>query len=159
MRTCSWGQASGSPVCRRLAGECAADIRRACSLILFSNIHPLSIYISASNFEYICGEDPVVGSVLTERVVRGIQDQGVIANAKHWINNEIEESRNFVSANVDERTRYEIYYPPFQAAIDAGVLSVMCSYNRINDVHACQNPETLGNLKDMGFEGWVMSDW
>lgn len=101
----------------------------------------------------------MVGSVLTERVVRGIQDQGVIANAKHWINNEIEESRNFVSANVDERTRYEIYYPPFQAAIDAGVLSVMCSYNRINDVHACQNPETLGNLKDMGFEGWVMSDW
>ena len=101
----------------------------------------------------------MVGSVLTKQIVKGIQDQGVIANAKHWINNEIEESRNFVSANVDERTRYEIYYPPFQAAIDAGVLSVMCSYNRINDVHACQNPETLGNLKAMGFEGWVMSDW
>lgn len=94
-------------------------------------------------------------------VVKGIQDQGIIANAKHWVNNEIEEQRNFVSANVDERTRYEIYYPPFQATIDAGVLSVMCAYNRINDVHACQNAETLGNLKGstMGFQGWVMSDW
>lgn len=111
------------------------------------------------NFEYLCGEDPFVGAVMAEQVVKGIQDQGVIANAKHWVNNEIEESRDTVSANVDERTRYEIYYPPFQGAIDAGVLSVMCSYNRVNDVHACQNPETLGHLKSMGFEGWVMSDW
>ena len=113
------------------------------------------------NFEYMCGEDPVVGGQLAAQLVRGIQDTGIIANAKHWVNNEIEESRDFVSANVDERTRYEIYYPPFQAAIDAGVLSVMCSYNRINDIHACQNSETLGNLKGdtMGFKGWVMSDW
>jgi len=39
------------------------------------------------------------------------------------------------------------------------VLSVMCAYNRINDVHACENEETLGDLRGMGFSGWVMSDW
>jgi beta-glucosidase len=112
------------------------------------------------NFEYLCGEDPFLGSKLTEQVVKGIQDQGVIANAKHWVNNEIEDQRMLVSANVDERTRFEIYYPPFEAAVNAGVLSVMCSYNRVNDVYACQNEEIFSHLRDnMGFEGWVMSDW
>lgn len=112
------------------------------------------------NFEYLCGEDPVVGAVLVKQAVRGIQSRGIIANAKHWVNNEIETDRKTVSANVDERTRFELYYPPFQAAVDAGVLSVMCAYNRINDQWACENPDTLGHLKKtMGFEGWVMSDW
>ena len=61
---------------------------------------------------------------------------------------------------MDERTRFEFYYPPFEAAVRAGVLSVMCSYNLINDVYSCQNPDTLGHLRDtLGFEGWVMSDW
>jgi len=112
------------------------------------------------NFEYLCGEDPTLGASLVGSVVKGIQDTGIIANAKHWVNNEIEEKRKHVSANVDERVRYELYYPPFQAAIDAGVLSVMCAYNKINNVYACENPETIGQLKgDMGFQGWVMSDW
>ena len=36
----------------------------------------------------------------------------------------------------------------------------MCSYNRINGIWSCENPETLGDLKHkMGFKGWVMSDW
>lgn len=112
------------------------------------------------NFEYLCGEDPILGAGLVGSVVTGIQDTGVIANAKHWVNNEIEDERMKVSANVNERVRYELYYPPFQAAIDAGVLSVMCAYNRVNNVHACENNETLSQLKDnMGFQGWVMSDW
>jgi len=112
------------------------------------------------NFEYLSGEDPYLGAILVGPVIKGIQDQGVIANAKHWVNNEIEDKRNLVSANVGERTRWEFYYPPFAAALRAGVLSVMCSYNRVNDVHACENTETLGDLKDsMAFGGWVMSDW
>jgi beta-glucosidase len=65
-----------------------------------------------------------------------------------------------VSSNVDERTQFELYYPPFESAINAGVLSVMCSYNRINDVYACQNNDTLAHLRtDMGFQGYVVSDW
>ena len=73
------------------------------------------------NFEYLCGEDPTVGAVLVKQAVRGIQSRGIIANAKHWVNNEIETDRKTVSANVDERTRFELYYPPFQSAIDAGI--------------------------------------
>ena len=111
------------------------------------------------NFEYLCGEDPYLGSSLVKGVIKGIQDMGVIATAKHFINNEIEDDRKRVSANVNKRVRYELYYPPFQSAIEEGVLAVMCSYNRVNDVHACQNNDTLNDLRMMGFSGWVMSDW
>ena len=55
----------------------------------------------------------------------------------------------------------EVYYPPFLAAVQAGVASFMCSYNLVNGTHACGNDELLKrDLKGrMGFEGWVMSDW
>ena len=48
-----------------------------------------------------------------------------------------------MSAVVDERTQFELYYPPFAGAIEAGVGSVMCSYNRIRRAWSCENPETL----------------
>ena len=62
-----------------------------------------------------------------------------------------------MSANIDERTQHEMYYPAFHAAIRAGVASVMCSYNKINNVYACENNDTLTNgLKnEMGFDGFV----
>lgn len=112
------------------------------------------------NFEYLCGEDPILGSKLVKQVIQGLQENGVIANAKHFINNEIEDHRMLVSAEVNERVRFELYYPPFQAASEAGVLSIMCSYNKINDIYACQNNETMSHLRqDLGFQGWIVSDW
>jgi beta-glucosidase len=112
------------------------------------------------NFEY-CGEDPILCAQVASAIVRGIQDQGVMATAKHWVNNEQETNRKSSSSDVDERTRYELYYPPFAACIEAGVLTVMCAYNRVNRVGACENSETInGDLKSMlEFDGWVMSDW
>ena len=113
------------------------------------------------NFEYLSGEDPYLGEQMVQPVIRGIQSKKVIANAKHWIENNQETNRGSVSENVDERTRYEMYYPPFRGAADAGVGSVMCSYNKINGVWSCENPTTLAHdLKDgLGFNGFVMSDW
>eukprot|EP00729_Bicosta_minor_P027791 gene27791-13233_t len=85
----------------------------------------------------------------------------VVANAKHWVMNNEETNRHGVSAEVDERTRFEMYYPPFRGAIEAGVGSIMCSYNKINGLWSCENPSTLGhNLKErLNFSGYVMSDW
>eukprot|EP00931_Biecheleriopsis_adriatica_P075811 TRINITY_DN49598_c0_g1_i1.p1 TRINITY_DN49598_c0_g1~~TRINITY_DN49598_c0_g1_i1.p1 ORF type:complete len:727 (-),score=142.39 TRINITY_DN49598_c0_g1_i1:78-2258(-) len=112
------------------------------------------------NFEYLSGEDPYLGATLVKSAVKGIQDQKVVANAKHWVNNNQETNRMAVSEEVDERTRFEVYYPPFEAAIEADVGSFMCSYNKINGVYSCENPTTLGDLKDkLGFKGYVMSDW
>ena len=86
------------------------------------------------DFEYMPGEDPFIGASLVGPLIKGIQSNGIMANMKHYVNNEQETHRMGQSANVDERTQYEIYYPPFQAAIKAGVGSAMCSYNKVNHV-------------------------
>ena len=57
------------------------------------------------NFEYLSGEDPVLGANMVPPVVKGIQGKGVIANAKHYVNNNQETNRGDVSENVDERTQ------------------------------------------------------
>ena len=66
--------------------------------------------------------------------IQGIQSQKVVANAKHYVLNNQETNRNAVSEEADERTRFEMYYMPFRGAIEAGVGSIMCSYNKINGV-------------------------
>jgi len=121
------------------------------------------------NFEYVSGEDPFFGYHATAAVVTGIQSQGVIANVKHFVNNNQETNRGSVSENVDERTQFEIYYPPFEGASNAGLGSIMCSYNKIcYDCDAttignwsCENSHTLQtDFKErIGFKGYVMSDW
>jgi len=117
--------------------------------------------VNGRNFEYVSGEDPYLGYRNALRLVEGIQSQGVIANAKHWVNNNQEADRMSVDEEVSERTRYELYYPPFEGAIKAGVGSFMCSYNKVIGTWACENDITLNrDLKGkLGFQGWVMSDW
>ena len=75
--------------------------------------------------------------------------------------NNQETDRESVDEEVDERTQFELYYPPFEGAIAAGVGSVMCSYNKIRGKWSCENEATLlRDLKErLGFQGWVMSDW
>eukprot|EP01043_Picozoa_sp_COSAG02_P009004 COSAG02_NODE_299_length_25349_cov_53.762020_6_plen_224_part_00 len=113
------------------------------------------------NFEYMSGEDAFLGSKMVGPAVEGIQSNGVIATAKHYILNNQEWCRGNMSADVDERTLMEIYHPPFEAAVKSGVGSIMCGYNRINGVYACENEQTLDkHLRKLdGFDGFVMSDW
>lgn len=77
------------------------------------------------------------------------------------MNNNQETDRGSVDEVVDEKTQFQMYYPPFEGAIEAGVGSVMCSYNKIRGVWSCENADTLQrDLKErLGFNGWVMSDW
>ncbi|PHZ09656.1 glycoside hydrolase family 3 protein [Rhizopus microsporus ATCC 52813] len=107
------------------------------------------------------GEDPFLTGVLTEQTVLGIQSQGVIATAKHYILNEQELHRTTGSSEADERTLHEIYLWPFARAIEAGVGSVMCSYNQINGIFACENDYLLNTVLkgELGFKGFVQSDW
>ena len=66
-----------------------------------------------------------------------------------------------ISSNIDDRAMHEIYAWPFAESIRAGVASVMCSYQMVNNSYACQNSKLMnGILKDeMGFQGFVQSDW
>ncbi|HTA92999.1 MAG TPA: glycoside hydrolase family 3 C-terminal domain-containing protein [Polyangiaceae bacterium] len=111
------------------------------------------------NFEGF-GEDPYLAAELAARDVLGIQSQKVVATAKHYVGNEQETNRVGGDSQIDERTLEELYDAPFSASVEAGVGAVMCSYNRVNGVYACEDSDTLGALKNgLGFAGFVMSDW
>ena len=123
------------------------------------------------------GADPYLSGENSFFYVQGIQDQGVVATAKHYICNEQETNRFYglaedtarsspsnskgYSANLDDKTMHEIYLWPFAASVAAGVGSIMCSYNQVNGTQACQNDKTLNGLLkvELGFPGNVMSDW
>ena len=112
------------------------------------------------NFEGY-GEDPYLSAQMAAAAVRGIQSTGLIAVAKHFIGNEQEYQRMAFSSEMDIRTQHEIYLPPFKAAVDAGVGAIMCSYNLVNGVYACENSDTQNTMLkgELGFTGWIMSDW
>ncbi|KAJ6089940.1 hypothetical protein N7467_005156 [Penicillium canescens] len=120
--------------------------------------------------------DPYLTGVAMERTIRGHQDAGVQATAKHFIGNEQETQRNptydsngtvtdviqeAVSANIDDRTMHELYLWPFANAVRARASSFMCSYQRLNGSYACENSKALNGLlkEELGFQGYVMSDW
>ncbi|GII04448.1 beta-glucosidase [Planobispora takensis] len=107
------------------------------------------------------GEDPYLTGELAAQEVRGIRSRNVIPTVKHYVGNNQETDRMLVNAVIDERTLREIYYPPFEAAVEAGAGAVMCAYNRVNGAFACENRKTLTDdlKRSMGFDGWVMSDW
>jgi beta-glucosidase len=112
------------------------------------------------NFEGF-GEDPYLSAQMAAADVRGIQSTGAIATAKHFIDNDQEYQRTTISSEIDVRTQHEIYLPPFKAAVDAGVGAIMCSYNLVNGIYACENPDTQNTVLkgELGFTGWIMSDW
>ncbi|HSU42124.1 MAG TPA: glycoside hydrolase family 3 C-terminal domain-containing protein [Polyangiaceae bacterium] len=115
--------------------------------------------LAGRNFESF-GEDPYLSAELAFADVRGIQSNHIVATAKHFVGNEQETNRTSEDSRIDERTLHEVYYLPFEASVSAGVGSVMCSYNKVNGLYACENPDTLGDLKGtLGFSGWVMTDW
>jgi len=129
------------------------------NIMLGPDINIARVPLGGRIFEMF-GEDPYLTSRLVVPSVMGIQSQKVIATAKHYINNDEEVNRFTISVEVDERSNWEIYYRPFLAASKAGVGAVMCSYNKINGTYACENHQTLSDLKDViGFQGFVMSDW
>jgi beta-glucosidase len=113
------------------------------------------------NFEYF-GEDPYLASRMAVAIIQGVQSQGVIATAKHFVANNQEFDRYNISSDIDERTLREIYLPAFEVSVkEAKAGAVMDAYNLVNGVHMTQN-DYLNNLvlkKEWGFDGILMSDW
>jgi beta-glucosidase len=113
------------------------------------------------NFEYL-GEDPLLAGTLDGASIRGIQSQHVVSTAKHYALNDQETGRGVLSAEISEPAMRESDLLAFQLALETGNPgSVMCSYNRINGVYACEHPELLTGVlrRDWKWPGWTMSDW
>ncbi len=107
------------------------------------------------------GEDPYLGSLLAAARVRGFQ-QNIFATAKHFAGyGAAEAGREYNETEVSERTMRETYLPPFKAAVDAGVASLMSAFNDIAGVPASGNAWLTDTVlrREWGFTGFVVSDW
>ncbi|HJQ67875.1 MAG TPA: glycoside hydrolase family 3 N-terminal domain-containing protein [Blastocatellia bacterium] len=114
------------------------------------------------------GEDPYLGSVMARARVRGFQGSDysahdrVVACAKHWVAyGAAEAGRDYNTTEVSEGTLREVYFPPFKAAIDAGVGTFMSAFNDLNGVPTSANPFTLTQVlrDEWKFDGIVVSDY
>ena len=114
------------------------------------------------------GEDPFLGARMAAARVRGFQGprlgapDSLLACAKHFAAyGAAEGGRDYNTVDVSERTLREIYFPPFRAAAEAGVVTFMAAFNEIAGVPAHANPWLLDDVlrKEWGFEGVVVSDW
>ncbi len=112
-------------------------------------------------FEYT-GEDPLLAGTMDGSMMKCEQEQHVVGDIKHYVMNDQETGRNFVSAIISKKAMQESDLLAFHIAISlANPDAVMCSYNRVNGVYACENPYTLRDVlkTDWGFKGFVISDW
>ena len=114
------------------------------------------------------GEDPYLGAILATARVRGFQGDNyaaadkIIACAKHWVGyGAAEGGRDYNTTEISEPTLRNVYFPPFKAALDAGVGTFMSAFNDLNGVPTSANPFTLTNVLrgEWKFDGFVVSDY
>ena len=113
------------------------------------------------NFEY-GGEDPLLAGSIVGAQVKGIQSNHIVSTIKHFAFNAQETGRHFVSSNIDHDQARMSDLLAFQFAIErADPGSIMCAYNRIDSVYACENDWLLNDVlkTDWNYKGYVMSDW
>ncbi len=116
------------------------------------------------------GEDTWLGSQIARAMVKGYQGETndlrradvVMACVKHFaLYGAVEAGRDYNTVDMSERRMTEAYLPPYKAAVDAGVATVMSSFNEINGVPAAANHWLLTDLlrKQWGFNGLVATDY
>nr|WP_246314846.1 glycoside hydrolase family 3 N-terminal domain-containing protein [Kineococcus aurantiacus] len=144
----------------RVGGLLGAEARaEGVDVVLGPNLNLPRTPFSGRAFEMF-SEDPHLTSVLGAAWIRGLQEHGVGACAKHLVANDTETRRQAMDVAVDEADLREVYLAPFEAAVEAGAWSVLTAYNRVRGEHCCENSALLRVLKDeWGFDGVVVSDW
>ena len=116
------------------------------------------------------GEDPYLGSRVARAMVRGYQGPGndltkdntVMACLKHFaLYGAAEAGREYNTTDMSRQRMYNEYLPPYHAAVDAGVGSVMSSFNDVNGTPATGNKWLMTDLlrKQWGFQGFVVTDY
>ena len=113
------------------------------------------------NFEY-AGEDPLLAGSIVGASIAGIQSNAIISTAKHYALNDQETDRMAGNFVIDQASLRMSDLLAFEFAIERGRPgSVMCAYNLVNGIHACEHPWLLTQVLrgEWGWPGYVMSDW
>ncbi len=114
------------------------------------------------------GEDPFLGGAIARARVRGFQGTDlaapdtILACAKHFAAyGAAQAGRDYFTTDVTERTLREVYLPPFHAAVDAGVGTLMAAFNDLDGTPCSANAFLLDRVLrgEWGFRGFVVSDW
>lgn len=113
------------------------------------------------DFEY-AGEDPLLAGTIVGAAIRGSESRHVVSTIKHFALNDQETNRTLLDARIDPAALHESDLLAFEIAIERGRPgAVMCAYNLLDSIHACENPTLLDQVlrRQWHFPGWVMSDW
>jgi beta-glucosidase len=114
------------------------------------------------------GEDPYLGAAMARARVLGFQGKDysapnkVVACAKHWVGyGATEGGRDYNTTDLTERVLRDVYFPPFKAAVEAGVGTFMSAFNDLDGVPASGNPWSLKTVlrEEWKFDGIVVSDY
>lgn len=114
------------------------------------------------------GEDPLLGSRIAAAMTRGYQGgdlsdpSTVLACIKHYAAYGAPQAgRDYNTVDMSERWLREFYLPPYKAAVDAGALSVMASFNELDGVPATANHHLMQEIlrDEWGFQGFVVTDY
>ncbi len=153
----TWDEERVAEVGRLLAAEAR---QKGVDVLLAPNMNMQRSPYGGRHFECF-SEDPLLSGRIGAALVRGIQDGGVAATAKHFVANDSETARWTLDAQVDERTLRELYLAPFEAVLRAGgAWAVIAAYNSVNGELMTQSPLLAEVLKgEWGYDGLVMSDW
>jgi beta-glucosidase len=157
-RGCAW-----DPGLERRVGEAIAEeIRSVGADVLLAPTMNVLRHPRWGRAQETYGEDPTHLGAMAVAFIEGAQSRGVLASAKHYAANSIENTRHSVDVRMDERTLREVYLPHFRrAVVEARVASVMTAYNRVNGAWADQSAHLLRDILkgEWGFAGFVESDW
>lgn len=114
------------------------------------------------------GEDTWYGVQVAKAKVKGYQgtqlgaNNAVLACVKHFaLYGAVEAGRDYNTVDMSRRQMYQFYLPPYKAAVDAGVASVMTSFNEVDGIPATANKWLMTDLlrKEWGFKGFVVTDY
>jgi len=141
-----------------LGTEAAAE---SISVVLGPGMNIKRDPLSGRNFEYF-SEDPYLSGKLSSALIRGMQEKGIAACAKHFAVNSQEYLRMTIDEIVDKRALHELYLESFRMAVQEGkVISMMTSYNKVNGIYTNENDYLLNTVlkKTWGFDGLIVTDW
>jgi len=154
----TWDESLLERVGRALGSEAAAN---GVSVLLGPGLNIVRDPLAGRTFEYF-SEDPYVAGKLAAAMVRGIQQNGVVATPKHFAVNSQEHLRMSIDEVVDERTLREVYLEGFRRVVqEAKPKLIMTSYNKVNSTYSNENPHLLQDIlkNEWGYEGALVTDW
>ncbi len=155
---CSFNKKIAKIMGEAIAKECLVE---KVNILLAPGINIKRNPLCGRNFEYF-SEDPYLTSEIAAGFIKGVQKNGVGVCLKHYAVNSQEAYRFSNDSIVDKRALNEIYLYSFRKIIkELNIESVMCSYNLLNGIYACENKYLLSDLlrEEWNFKGIVVSDW